>query len=72
MRKALLLALAMALLVSPFVTELYIWLLPFAAILAIAVWAWVHLRRQEPEVDENQLACELSEFVRFINVEDGK
>lgn len=73
MRKAFLLALAMVLLIAPFVTELYIRVFIVAANVAFAVWLFSKLpRRKEPEVDENQLACDLAEYFRVTNVEDGQ
>lgn len=71
MTKALGLSAFLLILLSPFVMGVNIWFLVILCLIGIAIGEY-RRRHKEPEVDEAQLQCQLSEFVRQINAEDGK
>lgn len=80
MTKALGLSAFVLIVLTPFVDDFYV--IAGAACLMIAICFDViatfvnhHKHRPRPlngEIDEAQLQCQLSEFVRQINAEDGK
>ena len=76
MTKALGLSAFILLLVSPFVDYVYFQAMAALFIVAFVCWVLSEIIRPmpppPPEIDEVKLQCELSEFVRQINAEDGK
>lgn len=63
MTKALGLSAFLLILLSPFVMGVNIWFLVILCLIGIAIGV-MRRRDKEPEVDEAQLQCQLSEFVR--------
>lgn len=67
MTKALSLSAFVLALATPFVDFVYVGALGIAVFIGLIAGVW--LRHREPEVDEAQLQCQLSEFVRDLNRE---
>lgn len=75
MTKALGLSAFMIMLVSPFVDYVYFQAMAGLFIVSFVCWVLSEIIRPKPkppEIDEVKLQCQLSEFVRQINAEDGK
>ncbi len=67
MTKAFGLSAFVLLVATPFVDFVYVGALGVALFLSLIIWIWA--RHREPEIDEAQLQCQLSEFVRDLNRE---